>query len=114
MRSPWLGGFAVVVFVGLALGAGWWWIARQTPSTAPLRITGFFSGRVTHVDTTGAAICIAPETGGNERCGAAYQSPESPKLQVGDHVAVAVELMRTSNPSLSREIYVIYDPQPSP
>jgi hypothetical protein len=114
MRLPWVWISAVIVLVAVAVGAGWWWIARVSPSTDPLRITGFFTGTVTDVDLTGAAVCVAPEAGGDKRCGASYQSPGSPKLHVGDHVGVAVELMRTTKPGVSSEVYVIYDPQPSP
>ena len=109
--SPWI--FGVIVLIAVSVGAGWWWIARVSPSTDPLRVTGFFTGTVTDVDSTGASICVAPATGGDKRCGVTYQSPGSPRLQVGDHVGVAVGLMPTSNPSISREVYVIYDPQPS-
>jgi hypothetical protein len=114
MSLAWRWISAVILVVALAVGAGWWWIARVSPSTDPLRITGFFAGTVTDVDVNGSSICVAPETGGDKRCGAAYQAPSSAKLQVGDHVGVAVELMRTSNPAVSREVYVIYDPQSSP
>lgn len=114
MRLPWPWISAVIVLVAVAVGAGWWWIAKVSPSTDPLRVTGFFSGTVTDVDITGSSICVAPASGGDKRCGAPYMSPGSAKLQVGDHVRVAVELMRTSNPAVSREVYVIYDPQPSP
>jgi hypothetical protein len=114
VRSPWPWIFAAIVLIALAVGVGWWWIARVSPSTDPLRITSFFTGTVTDVDITGSSICVAPASGGDKRCGAPYQSPGSPRLQIGDHVGVAVGVMRTSNPSISREVYVIYDPQPSP
>jgi len=81
-------------------------------STPPVQIQEFFSGTVTQVDTTGAAICVKPDNASNQRCGTAYRPPGSAILGVGQQVGVAVERV-VLDPNRSEDVFFIYSPAPS-
>ena len=81
----------------------------------PVRFDGFLSGAISQVDASGSALCVIPDgrTVSEQHCSLPLQRPGSPKLQVGQRIAVAVEWIRTGKDS-SREVFVVYDPPPSP
>jgi hypothetical protein len=78
-----------------------------------VRIVEFFSGTVTDIDESGGSVCVAPQNGGEKRCGVVFEAPGSPRLSVGEPVSIAREVMKTENPNVSRDVWVIYRPQPS-
>jgi hypothetical protein len=107
----WLG--LATILVALIVATGGWWLRSLATSTDPVRIVEFFAGTVTDVDTSSSSICVAPDDGGGKRCGAVFQSPGSPRIQRSDHISIAREIMKTSNPGVSRDVWVIYNPQPT-
>jgi hypothetical protein len=104
---------ATLVFAVVVAAGGWWWLTSLAASNAPVRVIEFFQGTVTDVDFSGPNICVAPDTGGTKRCGVVYQTPGSQRLQNSDHISIAVEVMKTGTPGVLREIWVIYQPQPT-
>jgi hypothetical protein len=109
--GPWLVGIALLVVGSIALGS--WWLGSLKKPNDPVRIVEFFSGTLTDIDESGGSVCIAPQTGGDKRCGVIFVAPGSPRLSVGESVSIAREVMKTENPNVSRDVWVIYRPQPS-
>jgi hypothetical protein len=101
------------VLVPVVVLAGWWWLSSLSSSSAPVRVVEYFGGTVSDVNVSGSGICVLPDDGGAKRCGLAYQAPGSPKLSTGTHVRIAREVLKTPNSGVSKDIWLIYDPQTS-
>jgi hypothetical protein len=100
-RVPWLPVLAATLSFALGWAASGAWSA-----TTGLRITERLSGTVSLVNTTGEAICLAPDGDGPQRCGVAFEPRDERPLAVGDHVAAAVGWLRTSR-GTDEEVFVI-------
>lgn len=98
--NPW----RVLLVIALAFALGWVASVAWT-ATGQLRLVDRVSGTVSVVNVAGAAICLEPDGGGQQRCSVVYQRPDAASLEVGDHVSVAVGVLRTG-PDREEEIFV--------
>lgn len=102
--------------VALAFLLGWGAsLVGSAVSDPPVRIDGYLTGTVSQIDATGSAFCLIPDgrTQGEQRCSSPFQRPGSARLQIGQHISVAVERLRIDRDRM-QEAFIVYDPPPAP
>lgn len=80
----------------------------------PVTISRFVTGMIVGVDSSGSAICLRPDAGGDQLCSIPLQRPGSPSLFVGQHVGVAIASIATGTPGSFIQVFVVYSPPPRP
>lgn len=96
----------VVVAVALAFLAIGWAGASLWSGSSGIAVKSQLEGTVSVASASGANICIAPNGGGAEVCGVAYQDRDAPALVVGDRVRAAlVDLKQSSDTAV--EVLVV-------
>lgn len=100
-----------LIAVGFALYA----TRIETPTAKdPLTVSRFVTGTIVGVDSSGSAVCLRPDAGGEQLCSIPLQRPGSPSLFVGQHVGVAIASIATGTPGNFIQVFVVYSPPPKP
>jgi hypothetical protein len=104
-RHPPAAWLALVV-AALVIG---WLAATAWLGTAPLRYVGTVEGTVSLVNEDGTKLCVEPDGGGAARCGVVYRPSGARSAAPGEHVSVAVAVLRAGN-GLDTEVFVLLAP----
>lgn len=99
---------ALLALAVAALVLGWL-AATAWFGAAPLRYGGTVEGTVSLVNEDGTKLCIEPDGGGRLRCGVVYGPTGARSPAPGEHVSVAVGVLRADE-GLETEIFVIIVP----
>jgi hypothetical protein len=95
----------LVVVAVLAFAIGWL-AGAASPDDTPLRYGDTIAGTVTLVNETGTQLCLVPDGGGEQRCGALAGPPDTAVPSVGGHVKIITAWLRR-NANLDQEIFLV-------
>lgn len=84
-----------------------------TKTDDPVSVSRFVTGTVVGVDASGSAICLRPNSGGEQLCGIPLQRPGAPRLTVGQSIGIAVASIATGSGN-HIETFIVYLPPPEP
>lgn len=82
-------------------------------SDDPVTVSRFVTGTIVGVDASGSAICLRPDSGGEQLCGIPLQRPGAPRLTVGESIGIAVSSIATGKGNRI-ETFIVYSPPPQP